>query len=88
MPNLTAPQKYVLGIGVAVVALLLLFPPWTVHYDNGFTRPMGHASALFPPEGTITVAGLRLLIEVTSISLLTLIAMVLLKPRQSQAINQ
>jgi len=46
-------QKMVLGLGFAVMVVMLLVPPWTLAYEGGnksFYRNLGYSAVWAPPE--------------------------------------
>ena len=81
-------QRFVLGIGVFLILLLGLFPPWeqvSLSSRGSLTQPVGHAFILSPPPRPNTSSlGLRiateqLVIQVSLVAIASVMGVLLFK---------
>jgi hypothetical protein len=82
-------QKLALWLGMAAAVALLLYPPWSVFYGNDVPpSPMGHASVMWPPEGTLLIAWPRLALELTAVLLVSVSAVLTLADDRRQGLQK
>ena len=77
-------QRWVLWIGVSIIALMGLCPPWMESYRYGATRSIGYAPILAPPKSTtVRIDVIRLLLQWASVAVVIGAGMARAKERES-----